>query len=112
MITKKKITVPIFEYDLYIFIFDDYEELHSLIEYKGNPHGLTAIYEDGYSKVFIKNKCKVGVIPHEALHVKDAIWEYIGYTPQINNDEVDAYLLEFLYKKIKEVYDKHVKVAE
>lgn len=29
-------------------------------------------------------------IIHEAEHIKNSIWRYIGYTPQEDNDEVDA----------------------
>jgi hypothetical protein len=46
---------------------------------------------------------------HESEHIKNAIWEYIGYTPQTGNDEVDAYLIAYIYKKIMEVYNKHDK---
>ena len=39
-------------------------------------------------------------IVHEAEHIKNHIWQYIGYTPQRDNDEVDAYLLTYIYDKI------------
>lgn len=32
---------------------------------------------------------------------------YIGYTPQRDNDEVDAYLLTYIYDKITQVFYKH-----
>lgn len=36
-------------------------------------------------------------IAHEAVHIKNAIWRYIGYEPQRDNDEVDAYLVTYIY---------------
>jgi hypothetical protein len=39
------------------------------------------------------------VIAHESEHIKNAIWRYIGYEPQRDNDEVDAYLLTYIYNK-------------
>ena len=36
-------------------------------------------------------------IAHESEHIKNAIWRYIGYEPQRDNDEVDAYLLTYIY---------------
>lgn len=33
--------------------------------------------------------------------------EDIGYTPQRDNDEVDAYLLTYIYDKITQVFYKH-----
>lgn len=44
---------------------------------------------------------------HEAEHIKNHIWQYIGYTPQRDNDEVDAYLLTYIYDKITQVFYKH-----
>lgn len=38
---------------------------------------------------------------------KNHIWQYIGYTPQRDNDEVDAYLLTYIYDKITQVFYKH-----
>lgn len=46
-------------------------------------------------------------IVHEAEHIKNHIWQYIGYTPQRDNDEVDAYLLTYIYNKITQVFYKH-----
>lgn len=46
-------------------------------------------------------------IVHEAEHIKNHIWQYIGYTPQRDNDEVDAYLLTYIYDKITQVFYKH-----
>lgn len=39
--------------------------------------------------------------------IKNHIWQYIGYTPQRDNDEVDAYLLTYIYDKITQVFYKH-----
>ena len=45
-------------------------------------------------------------------HIKNAIWRYIGYEPQRDNDEVDAYLLTYIYNKITDVFYKHDKAAK
>lgn len=50
-------------------------------------------------------------IVHEAEHVKNRIWEYIGYTPQRDNDEVDAHLLTYIYDKIASIFYKHDKMS-
>lgn len=60
--------------------------------------------------VVINSKEEASII-HEAEHVKNAIWEFIGYSPQVDNDEVDAYLLTYIYIKILEVFRKHDKVV-
>lgn len=40
------------------------------------------------------------------------IWRYIGYTPQEDNDEVDAYLITYIYDKIVSVFYKHDRAAK
>lgn len=42
---------------------------------------------------------------------KNSIWRYIGYTPQEDNDEVDAYLITYIYDKITSVFYKHDRAA-
>lgn len=32
---------------------------------------------------------------------------HIGYTPQEDNDEVDAYLITYIYDKITSIFYKH-----
>ena len=48
----------------------------------------------------------------ESEHIKNAIWRYIGYEPQRDNDEVDAYLLTYIYNKITDVFCKHDRAAK
>ena len=37
---------------------------------------------------------------------------YIGYTPQEDNDEVDAYLITYIYDKITSIFYKHDRAAK
>ena len=39
------------------------------------------------------------------------IWHFIGYRPQRDNDEVDAYLITYIYNKIVDVFYKHDRAA-
>lgn len=109
MITQKKLTIPIFDYKLSIIIYDDWEEVKYLDlaskDENNAPAGFTK-WKFGSAIVAIQSN-KSSSIVHEAEHVKNLIWEYIGYTPQANNDEVDAYLLTYIYNKIVNVYYKH-----
>ena len=56
------------------------------------------INQYGASLVAINSKRGSSII-HEAEHIKNSIWRYIGYTPQEDNDEVDAYLITYIYNK-------------
>lgn len=107
MITQKKINIPIFDYKLTIVIFDKWEEVKHLFDGGPEPGAITKT-SYGASLVAINSK-KEDSIVHEAEHIKNAIWDYIGYTPQRDNDEVDACLIAYVYKRIIEVYSKHDK---
>ncbi len=113
MITQRRLTVPIFNYKLIVLIYDNWDEVKHLDSYSrdsGNaPAGFTK-YTHGSAIVAI-DYSKPSTIVHEAEHVKNLIWDFIGYNPQRDNDEVDAYLLTYIYNKILEVYNKHGKAA-
>lgn len=72
------------------------------------PNAFTRIFPEGCSIVAVNSKEEASIV-HEAEHVKNAIWEFIGYSPQVDNDEVDSYLLTYIYIKILEVFKKHDK---
>lgn len=109
MVTKRKHLVPIFEYPILIIIFDDWEELKSYIPkdvYDIPGRGVTIDY-DTYCTVCCSPKYKSSIV-HEAGHVKNLIWKYIGYTPMVDNDEVDQYLHTYIYEQIIKVLNKHL----
>lgn len=110
MITQKKINIPIFDYKLTIVIFDKWEEVDHMFDHGPEPRAITRT-QYGSSLVAINSKSGTSII-HEAEHIKNAIWFFIGYTPQRDNDEVDAYLLTYIYSKIVDVFYKHDKVAK
>ena len=108
MITQKKMIIPIFDYKLTIVIFDKWEELGKFLPEKEMEQEAKAITINQYGASLVAINSKRGnSIVHEALHIKNNIWKYIGYTPQVDNDEVDAYLLTYIYKKITDVFYKH-----
>lgn len=107
MITRKKMNIPIFDYGLTVIIYDNWEEVMHLFN-DDNKFRPKAITKFSYGNAVVGIDVNYGgSIVHEAEHVKNAIWEYIGYKPQVDNDEVDAYLLTYIYKKITDVYYRH-----
>lgn len=109
MITQKKMIVPIFDYKLTIVIFDKWEELDRFLPKEEMEQEAKAITISQYGASLVAVNSKRGSsIVHEAEHIKN----YIGYTPQRDNDEVDAYLLTYIYNKITDVFYKHDKVAK
>ena len=107
MITKKNINIPIFRLKLKIVVVDDIEEALEI-----NPNidtgadSLVIDHNNGTATVVIASN-DMSIIAHECLHVKNAIWNRIGYSPQVLNDEVDAYLLDYIMTEVLKVVEKH-----
>ena len=113
MITKRRMIVPIFDYKLTIVIFDDWEELKDYLpeeDFEVESKAIT-LSTHGASLVAINSKRGSSIV-HEAEHIKNHIWHFIGYRPQRDNDEVDAYVITYLYNKIVDVYYKHLDKKE
>lgn len=109
MITQRKINIPIFEYKLTIYITDTWDEIKDRlpIDLVSSSRAVTiSNKENPISIVAVLSDCQSSIV-HEAVHIKNNIWEYIGYRPQADNDEIDAYLITYIYEKIMEVFRKH-----
>ena len=107
MITKKNINIPIFRLKLKIVVVDDIEEALEI-----NPNidteadSLVIDNNNGTATVVIASN-DMSIIAHECLHVKNAVWNRIGYSPNPLNDEVDAYLLDYIMTEVLKVVEKH-----
>lgn len=110
MVTNKKIQVPIYDFTIYVTIFDKWEEINKW--YIGDKNDeregflLTNTMHPTKLKLFVNFDCPSCII-HEILHIKNIIFDIIGHTSSRYNDEPEAYLGQYLYKKIIEVYYKH-----
>jgi hypothetical protein len=49
------------------------------------------------------------IIVHEAVHVKNKIFQTHGVKNDVTNDEHEAYFVEYIYKTIKKYYDWVIK---
>ena len=107
MITKKNINIPIFRLKLKIVVVDDIEEA---LEIDSNINteadSLVIDHNNGTATVVIASN-DMSIIAHECLHVKNAVWNRIGYSPNPLNDEVDAYLLDYIMAEVLKVVEKH-----
>ena len=114
MITKKRLIVPIFDYSITIVIYDKWSDLEGILDddlfRDSRANGITVNYGN-YSLVCIDKKY-YSTIVHEAGHLVNSIWRYIGYTPMRDNDEVDQYLVTYIYNKIVDVFYKHNNIKD
>lgn len=110
MVTQKKINIPIFDYKLTIIITDTWEEAESKLPVQDveleNSKAVTFSNKLLGSIVAVLSSSPASIV-HEAVHIKNNVWEYIGYKPQADNDEVDAYLVTYIYEKIMDVFRRH-----
>lgn len=112
MVTRKKIEIPIFNYKLNIVIFDDWEEIKYDLPLEERDIEAKAITLEYHSRgtVLINSKRGSSIV-HESGHIKNHIWSFIGYEPMRDNDEVDQYLVTYVYTKIVEVFYKHNNIS-
>lgn len=92
-----------------IIIFDDWNDLQGYIPndiYSEPSKGVTIEYEG--SCIVCCTPKHISSIVHEAGHIKNLVWKYIGYTPMRDNDEVDQYLHTYIYEEIEKILNKHI----
>lgn len=107
MVTIEKYKIPIYDYRLQIIIYDNFKEIIGLLppEERSTPGSATLAMRG--SSITIINAKNFSDISHESEHIKDNIWNYIGYKAQQNNDEVDTYLIGYIADLITEVFCQH-----
>lgn len=52
------------------------------------------------------------IIVHEAVHVKNKLYMTLGIKNDRNNDEPEAYLMEWIFKKISQEFEIYNKLKE
>lgn len=108
MITEKSIIVPIYRYALKIVIFDDFKEVKEAIPDIDSNDSKGLLLDYGDRSIICVPPHDTLTIVHECEHAKNAIWRRIGFIPTPENDEPDAYLIEYLYKEVMKIVKKHL----
>ena len=110
MITEKSFIVDIYDFKVEVTVFDSLKEVQEKYpEYMTNgTKACTVEYLNGSKCKLIVPSYKYSSVVHELEHAKNLIWKAKGYKPQADNDEVDAYLLEYLYDKVDKIIRKHL----
>ena len=107
MITKKNINIPIFRLKLKIVVVDDIEEALGIEPNIDTEADSCVIDNNNGTATIIIASNDISIIAHECLHIKNIVWNRIGYSPQALNDEVDAYLLDYIITEVLKVVEKH-----
>lgn len=108
MITEKNIRIPIYRYTLKIVVANSVKEAAERFTdiQDTTAKGIVLGYEG--RAIMVVPPDDIPTIVHECEHVKNAVWERIGFVPTPNNDEPDAYLLEYIFAEVMKVVKKHL----
>ena len=104
----KKIKVPIYGGAFVIYVTDDLKKVEKKFNLIKNDDldGFTFKIGCNYHIATTKN-LKTSVIAHESVHIKNMIFKDSYIKPDVDNDEPEAYLLEWIveqyYKFINEL---------
>jgi hypothetical protein len=108
MIKTKKLKDTFFPISVFLVLTDDWVEFNK--KYKADKDNNTAafVYEadNGIVVAFHEKFFKQKHITHEAIHVVNFIFKFLGVKLDIDNDEFQAYLTEYYYEQI----DKELKI--
>ena len=109
MLIEKSFIVPIYDFRVEVTVFDNISEVREKYPKFMTPgtKACTIEYFDNSKVKLIVPSYNYSNVVHELEHAKNIIWKAKGYKPQEDNDEPDAYLIEYLYDKIDKIIRKH-----
>lgn len=110
MITEKSFIVPIYDFKVEVVVFDNLKEVQrEFPEFmaEGIKACTVEYFHDAKVKLIVPSY-KYSSVVHELEHSKNLIWKAKGYKPQEDNDEPDAYLIEYLYDRVDKIIRKHL----
>ena len=113
----KSFNIPLYRGKLVVMLTDDKQFIKQYIpDFDNNSiyaHTINAPFKgkDGYYIILNpKNRCRkiyAGTIAHEALHVTSFLFDNRGLKLDMNNDEAQAYLLEWIVDIVFDVINKY-----
>lgn len=104
--SSTKISVPIFGTRFYVVKYTDKSQLSEYIGTKDvSPLDafVTYINEDIHVFFDVNKTESHGIIAHEAKHIVNFIFKEINYLIDMDNDEVECYLLGWVVSEINKV---------
>lgn len=93
-----------------IFSSSAMKQYNRLFNYKDDSNGFICDYisDSGELVVFFEDDADISVIAHEALHLTNRIFKWIGHKIDVKNDETSAYLLGYIVKILIKIKEKMV----
>lgn len=103
---KKTIDIPLFYGKLHI-IQGELEEVEKKYNVVINSYDGATFWDDEKAEICVWIGVKTsGIIAHEALHATNIILRWVGVVADYQNDETQAYLLQYIVDKISKTVFK------
>ncbi|MDR1417024.1 MAG: hypothetical protein LBJ57_06360 [Prevotellaceae bacterium] len=115
-----KIAVPIFDVTVFVYSCSSVHQFMRRRGYEVGSERRTAkactFYERGASGAM--HLCSVfgggaglsaGTVVHEAVHIVSMIFQMKGVAPDLDNDEVQAYLTAFVFNEVSKLLWKQIR---
>lgn len=105
----KKIPIPIYRGYLLIHIGRPSDKLIKKYHIEVEPDHLAAVHDldEGVLVWFTETTFEASIVAHEAIHIKNIVFDQIAAKPDFDNDEYEAYFVEWVVETIEKVYKKH-----
>lgn len=104
----KKFRVPIFGSLVYICVTDNLKKIHehfkldeSVINIEDDAAAVTLVFSNTFIVGYTQTD--IGTVCHEVLHLVHRILKHVGVEPSFTNDETEAYLFDFIIKKVDSI---------
>ena len=119
MISKKKIDIPIYDAQFTVYLVDSYKELTDkkiLPECFSDMNSAMVIKPEenqalNYIMIFERTTFPVGVVAHECLHLIRHLYQDIGITFNMENDEHQCYLIGFLFDQVYKFISDNISIS-
>lgn len=98
---KRKLNIPIFDLTLNIIVTDSIEEYankHNIQFTTTDAEAIAYTLNEQFNVLFISTE--LDVIVHEAIHIKNMIFDHVHIKLDTGNDEFEAYFTSWLVKQI------------
>ncbi len=100
----RKFEIPVYDQSFHLVIYNTSEIPAALKKYKLDKddldgRALTTVSKDRFI-IFINQEEDQSIGVHELIHLKNVLFQHLGIELSYDNDEHEANLIEFLFKKI------------
>jgi hypothetical protein len=108
MINRKRIKIPIYEQSLLVVVSDNFKSVEKEFNLAdtSNYNGVCFENERGIV-ILIAPDSDLSVIAHESVHAAGILFDIVGATVDVKNDEPFAYLVGWIVEQVLKVKDKY-----